>query len=379
MTEDRPVVLHVLEALEGGTARHLGDIATHATGSRHHVVIPVRRVGGLTDETALPRLEAAGAEVHLVTMHRAPWSPANAGALRHVRHLVRSIRPDVVHGHSSIGGLLARLATSPSARPTVYTANGVTGVRVGVLVERALRRRTTAFVATSASEADHAARLGLTRGVRVAVIPNGIELEAPPSPLDLRTTLGIPAGAPLVGSISRLVPQKAPGDLVAACRVVLERVPDAHAVVIGDGELVAEYEAAVDAAGLRGRLHRVPSLDRAGGVLDQLDVFLLASRFEGGPYAPLEAMRAGTAVVLTDVVGSRDAVVDGASGRLVTAGRPDLLGAAVVALLQDPDERRRLGAGGRSRVVAHFDVHAMGTALDELYRSLLDGSGRPYG
>lgn len=369
MSDDRPVVLHVLEALEGGTARHLGDIATHAQGARHHVVVPPRRVGGLTDETALPRLAAAGATVHRLAMHRTPWSPANAAALARLRRLVGAVQPDVVHGHSSIGGLLARLARA--GRPTVYTPNGITGVRAGVLVERALRRRTTAFVATSPSEAAHADALGLTRGVRVAVIPNGIELEPPPRPLDLRAHLGLPPGTPLVGSISRLVPQKAPEDLVAALAVVLDRVPAAHAVVIGDGELADAYEAAVDATGRRDRLHRVPALDGAGGALDQLDLFVLASRFEGGPYAPLEAMRAGTPVVLTDVVGSRDAVVDGESGRLVPAGRPDLLGEAAAALLLDPAARARLGAAGRARVAERFDVRAMGDALDELYRSLL--------
>jgi glycosyltransferase involved in cell wall biosynthesis len=371
MATDRPVVLHVLEALEGGTARHLGDIATYATGSRHHVVIPSRRVGGLTDDTALPRLQGAGAEVHPLAMHRTPWSRANAVALARLRRLVREVRPDIVHGHSSIGGLLARLVAGGRTHPTVYTANGITTVRAGVVVERLLRHRTTAFVATSPSEADHAARLGLTTGVRVAVIPNGIDLQAPPSPVDLRTSLGLPPGTPLVGTISRLVAQKAPEDLVAALRVVLDRVPDAHAVVIGDGELAAEYEAAVDATGVRDRLHRIPVLDGAGGALDQLDVFVLASRFEGGPYAPLEAMRAGTAVVLTDVVGSRDAVEDGSSGRLVPAGRPDLLGKAAADLLADPDERARLGAGGRARVVERFDVRAMGAALDELYADLV--------
>lgn len=374
MTDDRPVVLHVLEALEGGTARHLGDIAEHAVDSRHHVVIPRRRVGGLTDETALPRLRAAGAEVHHLDMHRTPWSPANAIALRHLRALVGEVRPDVVHGHSSIGGLLARLASAPRRRPAVYTANGITGVRVGVAVERALRRRTTAFVATSASEAEHAARLGLTDGVRVAVIPNGLDLALPPAPLDLRAELRLAPGTPLVGTISRLVHQKAPEDLVEACRVALDRVPGAHAVVIGDGDLEDGYEAAVDASGVRDRLHRIPVLDGAGGVLDQLDVFLLASRFEGGPYAPLEAMRAGTPVVLTDVVGSRDAVEDGVSGRLVAAGRPDLLGTAVAELLLDPAERARLGAGGRARVVDCFDVRQMGAALDRLYAELRGAS-----
>jgi glycosyltransferase involved in cell wall biosynthesis len=369
-----PVVLHVLEALEGGTARHLGDIAEHATGSRHHVVIPPRRVGGLTDETALPRLQAASATVHHLDMHRTPWSPANGRALVRLRRLVREVRPDLVHGHSSIGGLLARLAVDPRRTPVVYTANGITQVRAGVLVERGLRRRTSAFVATSASEAAEARRLGLDRTARVVVIPNGIPLDAPAAPLDLRAELGLPAGSPLVGSISRLVPQKAPEDLVAALTVVLARVPAAHAVVIGDGELVAEYEAAVGASGVRDRLHRIPSLPDAGGVLDQLDVFLLASRFEGGPYSPLEAMRAGTPVVLTDVVGNRDAVEHGESGVLVPPARPDLLGAAVAALLEDDAERARLGAAGRVRVRARFDVRATGAALDALYLELLGRS-----
>jgi glycosyltransferase involved in cell wall biosynthesis len=364
---DRLVVLHVLEALEGGTARHLVDITSHAGGSRHHVVIPRRRVGGLTDATALPRLEAAGATVHHVAMRRTPWAPANAVALAAVRRVVHEVRPDVVHGHSSIGGLLARLATNPSARPVVYTANGLATAPVGVLAERALARRTTAFVATSPSEAEVARRLGLARHGRVVVIPNGIELEVPPATVDLRATLRIPADVPLVGSISRLVPQKAPEDLVAAWAAVAEARPDAHFVLIGGGSLEAEVEAAIDRHGLRGRLHRLEGLDGAGAALGQLDVFTLASRFEGGPYAPLEAMRAGTPVVLTDVVGSRDAVVDGESGRLVPPGDPAALARAVTALLEDPLERRRLGAAGRARVVDRFDVRAMAAALDDLY------------
>jgi glycosyltransferase involved in cell wall biosynthesis len=363
-------VLHVLEALEGGTARHLVDIASHAVASDHVVVIPERRVGGLTDETARARLEAAGAQVHILDLRRTPWSPANLRALVQLRRLGRRLAPDVVHGHSSVGGLLARVAIDARHTPVVYTANGITSVRVGLLAERALRRRTTAFVATSESEADHAALLGLTRGTRTVVIPNGIDLEPPPSPLDLRAELGLPAGAPLVGSISRLVPQKAPADLVAAARVVIDAMPEAHVVLIGDGELRGEYEAAVDAAGLRERLHRIASLPDAGGALDQLDVFFLASVFEGGPYAPLEAMRAGVAVVLTDVVGNRDAVEHGTSGVLVPPGRPDLLGAAIVELLRDPDRRERLAAAGRARVAERFDVREAGAALDRLYAEL---------
>jgi glycosyltransferase involved in cell wall biosynthesis len=362
-------VLHVLEALEGGTSRHLVDVVRHATATRHLTVVPTRRVGGLTDPTALDRLRDAGADVRLVEMHRTPWSPANAGALRHVRRLIGRERPDVVHGHSSIGGLLARLASTGTGTPTIYTPNGITQARIGIVAERALRRRTDVFVAVSASEADLARQLHLD-GREVVVIPNGIELELPPAPLDLRDLLGIDASSPLVGTISRLVPQKAPEDFVAACAVVAARVPDARFVLIGSGELEAEVEAAVDREHLRGCFHRIAELPGASGVLGQLDVFCLSSRFEGGPYSPLEAMRAGTAVALTGVVGSRDAVEHGVTGLVVPPGDPTALGGAIADLLEDPARRDRMASAAQEQVAARFDVRAMGSALDALYARL---------
>jgi glycosyltransferase involved in cell wall biosynthesis len=367
---ERPRVLHVLEALEGGTSRHLVDVVRNANGTDHVVVVPPRRVGGATDERAMPALEAAGADIRLLEMHRTPWSPANGLALPKLRRLLRQVGPDVVHGHSSIGGLLARVASIGTGLPTVYTPNGVTTVRAGLVVERALRRSTGTFVAVSASEAELAARLRLVPTRDIVVIPNGIEMEPPPTPLDLRAHLGLPAGAPLVGTIARLVFQKAPEDFVAACARIARAVPDARFVLIGSGELEELVDGAVEQAELSDRFFRIPVLDGAAGVLDQLDVFALSSRFEGGPYAPLEAMRAGTAVVLTDVVGSRDAVDDGVSGLIVPPGEPALLADAVVGLLEAPDTRRRMGLAGQARVADRFDVRAMGRTLDALYDRL---------
>jgi glycosyltransferase involved in cell wall biosynthesis len=364
-----PRVLHVLEALEGGTARHLVDIARHATATQHEVVVPPQRIGGLTDETAIGKLRDAGATVHLLEMQRAPWGPRNAPALARLRRLIRSRQPDVVHGHSSIGGLLARVAAAGLHRPRLYTPNGITQVRAGIVVERALRPLTERFIAVSESEGDLAVQLGLIARDRLVVVPNGIEMEAPAG-VGLRARLGIEPGTPLVGTISRLVPQKAPEDFVEACAVAVHRCPTACFVLIGGGDLAGPVDEAIARSGLGHRFHRLDSLTGAAGALAELDVFALSSRFEGGPYSPLEAMRAGTAVVLTDVVGSRDAIESGVSGVLVPPGRPDLLGAAIAELVDDPARRARLAEAGRDRVRTHFDVRLMGSRLDELYASL---------
>ncbi len=368
-----PRVLHVLEAIEGGTSRHLIDVVTHATATDHTVVVPPRRVGGETDERCVPALRAAGATVELLPMHRTPWSRANGPALVRLRRLIRDVAPDVVHGHSSIGGVLARLAATRTGIPTVYTPNGITPVRAGRVVERALAGRTDRLVAVSSSEAELARSLHLAS--EVVVVPNGIELTPPPAPLDLRAHLELPAGVPLVGTIARLVPQKAPEVFVAACARIGGTVPEARFVLIGAGELEEEVDRAVAASGVADRFSRIPVLADAAGALDQLDVFALSSRFEGGPYAPLEAMRAGTPVVLTEVVGSRDTVEHGVSGLIVPPEDPDALAEAVIGLLRDPDGRRRMGRAGQARVVERFDVRAMGRALDDLYAGLAARSG----
>lgn len=369
MTGTRPRVLHVLEALEGGTARHVVDIARHARGTDHEIAVPEERRGGLTDRAAIGQMRDAGAVVHLLPLRRTPWTPGNAVSLARVRRLVAQRNPDVVHAHSSIGGLVGRVATIGQGVPRVYTPNGVTHVRIGRAMERALARATDRLVAVSASEAELARSLRLAAPAAIVVIPNGVEPTGPPA-IDLRARLGIDAGTPLVGTVARLVPQKAPLDLVAAWASVAARRPDVRFVWIGGGELAGEVDAAVARLGLTERLVRIDELPGAAGALADLDVFTLSSMFEGGPYAPLEAMRAGTAVVLTDVVGSRDAVVDGDSGVLVPVGRPEALADAILALLEDPDRRQAIAARGAERVAEEFTVTRMGERLDALYREL---------
>ncbi|MEO5678482.1 MAG: glycosyltransferase family 4 protein [Acidimicrobiales bacterium] len=368
-------VLHVLEALEGGTARHLVDLVRTASGVEHHVAIPTRRVGGLTDRAAAGRMEAAGAVVHRVEMRRSPLRLANAAAAVRLLALVRRTRPDVVHAHSSIGGALGRVVATAAGRPRVYTPNGLATERAALVVERALGPLTDRLIATSDGEAALVLARRLVPAERLVTIPNGIEVDgwAPPANTpDLRAILGLGAEVPLVGTISRLVPQKAPERFTRLAATVLSARADAHAVLIGDGPLRDAVAAGRLPPDVAGRFHHLPALAEAGAALSQLDVFVLTSRFEGCPYSALEAMRAGTPVVLTDVVGNREVLVDGLSGHLVPEEDGAAMVALVIDLLDDPDGRRRLGIAGREHV-RRFEVARMGQAVAALYVQLTAG------
>ena len=365
-----PRVLHVVEAIEGGLARHVAQVVQHVP-AEHHVALPSQRVGGFTDSTAVATMVAAGAHLHVTAMRRSPANVRNAAAVARVRALIRTVRPDLVHGHSSIGGAAARLAAVGTRVPRVYTPNGLLTSPGALAVERRLGRLTEAFVAVSETEAEVAERRALAPPDRIFVIPNGIELDDPGPPVvDLRTRLGIDDSTPLVGTVSRLAHQKAPEVFVRACARVAAAFPDARFVLVGEGPLARLVATEIAAAELDGRMLHLRGVHGAPTLMRQLDVFVLASRYEGGPYAPLEAMRVGTPVVVTDVIGSRDTVENGRSGLVVSPDDPDALADAVGRLLADPALRCSLAEGGRARLAQRFDVRRMADRLGNLYQTL---------
>jgi glycosyltransferase involved in cell wall biosynthesis len=172
--------------------------------------------------------------------------------------------------------------------------------------------------------------------------------------------------------MGRLVPQKAPEVLVRAMAIVGRAHPDAHFVLIGDGALDSLVTDELARAGLGDRFHWIRSLPRASQYLHDLDVFVLLSRFEGASYSPLEAMRAGVAVVATDVTGNRDTIEHDRTGLLVPPDDPEAGARAVTSVLGDPALRRRLAADGQRAVRDRFGVAGMGARHAELYQKLTD-------
>jgi glycosyltransferase involved in cell wall biosynthesis len=360
-------VLHVLEAIEGGTARHLADLVSAARNVEHLVAVPSTRSHGVTDVLALEHIARCAVAVDHVSLRRSVSSPANLLALRQLRTIVRRRMPDVLHGHSSIGGVAARVTAATTRLPAVYTPNGIQTGRLALGVERMLSPWTTRLIAVSDTEAADARRWGLARPERICTVANGIALDPEPG-RDLGPLLDLPPTTPLVGTIARLVEQKSPLLFVRTASLVAARAPEAHFVLIGSGPLEGEVDDAVRAAGLIERFHRIPELPAAGSYLGSLAVFCLLSRFEGAPYSPLEAMRAGVPVVLTDVVGNHDVLGDDdGAGYLVPWDEPARAADAIVALLSDASLRDRVVAQARERLASRFDIRLMASATAQVY------------
>jgi len=361
-------VFHVLEAVGGGTSRHLLDIVTHAKSLSHEVAIPRRRRGWLSDETLPERLVHAGARVHLVEMRRGPYSGRNGAAMFRIWQLIRTQRPNIVHGHSAIGGALARIAATACGAPRIYSPHGIGPSPLVRVAERSLARLTDYFVADSPSEGDLALTSGFARVTQLRVIPNGIDTVAEPPVSTLRIVLGVAADAPLVGTLARLDYQKDPLTFVSLCSLVAEKCPAAHFVLIGHGRMQREVLAQAEALIPPARFHYLPDLTEAPNPLGALSVFVSTSRYEGGPYTPIDAMYAQVPVVLSDCVGNRDVARNEAEALTFPIGDAAAGATAVLRVLSDTQLRYQMIAAAGLRVRSAFDVRSMAQGLEDLYR-----------
>jgi glycosyltransferase involved in cell wall biosynthesis len=170
----------------------------------------------------------------------------------------------------------------------------------------------------------------------------------------------------VVGTVGRLDFQKAPDDFVNALAGLGRN--DVYGVWIGDGPLRAKTEKLAARRGLSGRMSFLGERSDVPDLLPGLDVFAMASRYEGLPCAIVEAMAAARPVVATAVNAVPNVVISGETGLLVPPGQPDLLGRAVEYLIENPAVAARLGRAGRAHLGDELSPAALGTVLDETYR-----------
>lgn len=175
----------------------------------------------------------------------------------------------------------------------------------------------------------------------------------------IRSELGIPAGAPVVGTALRFTAVKQPSVWLEMAARVAKARPDVHFVLYGDGQLLEESREQARRLGLGENVHfpgRVNDLYRR---LPLMDLFVLSSRSEGLPNVLIEAQALGVVPVTFDVGGCRETLDEGETGVLVREQTADALAAAVLDLVDDPERRAAMAVRGRGMVRQRFAIERM--------------------
>lgn len=285
-----------------------------------------------------------------------------------LRRLARTTGACLLHANGSRAGLYAGLAARLVRRPAIWH------VRVAdpePLLDRLLVALARAVIVNSHAVA---LRFPWAPPGKVRCVHNGVDLAwfAPRRPPPgLRAALGIPEGAPVVGSVGRFVPYKGYADLLEAARRVQDALPGVHWILVGDGELRGALEAGARDLALAAQTHFVGWREDVPDLLALFDVFVLPSHAEHFGRVLIEAMAMARPVVATDAGGVPEIVASGETGLLVPPAQPKALAEAILALLENPARAGHFGAAGRRRAEALFGLSAHVEAVAALYEELL--------
>lgn len=304
-------------------------------------------------------------------------------ALTRLTRFMRRGRYTIVHTNSSKAGILGRWAAHLAGVPIiVHTVHGwghhdrqhPLMQHAYILLERLTQHITDRLVVVSLRNIQKGLADRIARPEKYVTIRSGVELNRFRHPVRSREAVraewGIPVEAAVVGTVTRLSPQKAPLDFIAAAVRVVARRPDVHFVIVGDGPLRADVEAQVAALGLTRRVHLTGLRCDVPDLMHSFDVFALPSLWEGLPRVLPQAMAAGLPIVATAVDGNAEAVTDGTNGLLTPPGDPGAMAIALLRLLENPTLASRMGQAGQNRV-EEFSARKMVSDIVDLYEALL--------
>lgn len=338
-------------------------------------------------------LEAEG--IRHVAWRNATRSIDAAADARAFAELVRTLRRerfDLVHTHTAKAGVMGRIAARLAGTPCVVnTVHGFDARPDDPLRKRALfmglewvaARFSDLELYQSTRDQQRAHRIRLAAPPKSVHLGNGVDLArfdpdavATERVRDLRRRLGIADDAVVVGTVGRLVIDKGYGELIAAARVVHDRVPSTRFVAIGEADThnrgtlgPAELAGAGDHFLFLGWQDDVPAL------LAMMDIFVLPSWREGMPRAAMEAAAMARPLVLTDIPGCHEIARDRVEALFVPPRDPERLADAILELLADPILRARLGRCARETARERFDEGRIAQRVVDRSLALLTAKG----
>lgn len=376
MGEERLTVLQVVTLSEWGGAQEVVRLLSDYLRGQYRVFVACAPGGRLIDE-----IEALGIPVIPIRhMVRYPQPFRDLFALFALWRVMRTVRPTVVHAHSTKAGMLARIAARLAGVPVIlFTAHGwsfTTGRsrwKRALLAanERLLARMTTRIICVSYHDRDLALQYRVAPTEKVVVIHNGLDPAAFIGRHVDEDMAVAGTDEPVVTFVGRLRAPKDPFMLIRA----FSKLERGRLIIVGDGPQRRKLHELVGELNVANRVELVGERSDVPDLLATSDIFVLTSNWEGLPLTIIEAMMTGLPVVASRVGGVAELVEDGVTGFLVPPGDLPSLAAVCQKLLKDPELRRKMGQAGREKALLEFSLGRMLSEMKRLYKDVMGGPG----
>jgi len=373
-------LLHIITKLElGGAQQNTLYSVAHHDRSKYNVFLAAGTEGVLVEEAK----KIKDAKMFLLPELKHPVSPLwDYRCYKKLKALMKAEKIDIVHTHSSKAGMLGRYAARAARVPViVHTIHGFSfndfqnrlKKRIFIALERAAAKFTDALIAVTTADVEKGLKYGVGTKELYSVIHSSIDLDEFSKPYDttkIRNEFGIKPEEKVAGMIACFKEQKDPVAFVRVAAEVVQAVPDAKFVMVGDGELRPRIEEEIKTLGLTGKVILTGWRKDVAPLLSSFDVLVLTSLWEGLPRVFPQAMAAKKPIVATLVDGAKEALDDGVNGYVRAPKDIKGLAEKVIYLFKNPSEAVKMGIAGSKRA-GGWDVNNMVPAIERVYEKVI--------
>ena len=324
----------VVEAMRDGERQHVCDIVRNLNREKYKIYLIYSEVAANpVFKGEREELKSYAKLIECNSMVRS-LGTKDFKAYKELVRILRNIKSDIVHCHSSKAGIVGRLATKKvGVKRIIYTPNAyafqnaqISGFKRWIYIEAEKflsHHATDMTISVSKGEMNEALKYKIDRPEIFTLIYNAIPDIKLPSKEEARKRLGLKDHIKHVGVTARCSQQKNPFEFLSIAERIVKEKSDVEFVYIGDGDYYQDMQKWIEERGLFGKIHMLGYRSDAAEVVCAFDVYLSTALFEGLTYSVIEAMRAGVPIVASNVVGNNELVEDGVNGWLYELGDVD--------------------------------------------------------
>ncbi len=349
----------------GGAQVHVRDLAIHLQKNHHQVLILTGSGGPYTENLAQNKVKHLCCSTFIRNLNPIKdWQTFNF-----ITNTIKNFQPDLISTHSSKAGILGRLAAKLTGTPCIFTAHGwafTEGVpQPQRIIYQNIEKLTENLATQIVCVSNHDRQIGLKIGMsedRLLTIHNGMpniseQLKANPSKND-----------PVkIVMIARFEQQKDHLTLIKA----LQNIEGVQLDLVGEGSNIESIKNLVQDLGLSERVRFRGHCFNVAEILSEAQIFVLISNWEGFPRTTIEAMRAGLPVIVSDVGGASEAILEGITGYCVPQGDIVTLRKQLCELVANDQLRQKMGEQARTRYEEEFTFDQMFAKTFNLYQKIL--------
>lgn len=361
-------ILHTIrQGSFGGGETYLYNLVTNLDKNKFEPVVLSFSSGAMVNA-----LRKAEIKTYIVKTER----PFDFTIYSKVKRIMEKECPDLLHIHGTRAGSNTLVQALKMNLTSMYTVHGWSfhsglskiALDIRKLSEKFLLKKADLIVCGSQSDLSTGKALSPDSNFKLIYNSINTELYNPERDVEnIREELGFSENDIIILFIARLTYQKDPLTFVNAAKIVLDKIPDAKFLIIGEGELRKDCTDLSRTLGIENKIKFLPFRQDVKNVLYSTDIYVLPSLWEVVPLALLEAMAMKKACIATNIKGTNEALKDGYNGLMFGTGNFVELADKIIALINDKELRSKLGNKARETVVREFDLKKLVSENEQVY------------